>query len=242
MGRMEIVIQFKSLFDQLYEYLSNSIIEGKIKPGEKLIENDLCRQFGISRSPIRECFRVLESEGLITIVPRKGVLIKELTSQDIEEVFPVRASLESLAVKLAIPNIGQKEIGTLQDLIKKMEEALCNRDIRSFLSLNFSFHTILIKASNNKILEKVLKNLGRGLWLRIAFLYYQSSAEELAISNNMHRQILEAIQKKDALFAQRSIEAHINHGKKQLLISFEKKVSLRYNELFSKDNLMETLL
>lgn len=221
---MEASIKLKSLSDQLYEYLSNSIIEGKIKPGEKLVENDLGRQFGISRSPIRECFRILESEGLITIHPRKGTFVRELTSKDIEDVFPVRASLESLAAKLAVPNIKEKEIGIFSDLIIKMEESLGNGDIKSFLRFNFEFHSIFIKASNNQVLEKTLKNLGKGLWLRIAFLYYQAP-EGLNYSNSMHKKIVRAFQRKDVQSVQRLVEEHIDHAKRQLLLSFNKNGS-----------------
>src|SRR5512137_2238156 len=108
---MDAVIKFKSLTDQVYEFLSNSIIEGRIKPGEKLLENELCHQFGISRSPLRECFRILEAEGLINISPRKGAFVREFDRQDLEDVFPVRAVLEGLAARLAVKNIGDKEIG-----------------------------------------------------------------------------------------------------------------------------------
>jgi len=213
---METVIQFKSLSDQLYEYLSNSIIEGKIKPGEKLIENDLSNQFGISRAPIRECFRILESEGLITVKHRKGTFVRELTSKDIEDVFPVRSSLESLAARLAVPNICQKEVKIFDELITKMEEALSSKDIKSFLNLNFAFHRVFIKASNNQLLEKTLRDLGKGLWLRIAFLYYQSP-EGLDVSNNMHKKIAKAFQRKDVTSVQRLVEEHIESATKQLV-------------------------
>jgi len=212
---MEAAIKFRSLTDQIYDYLSTSIIEGKVKPGEQLIENDLCHQFGISRSPLRECFRILESEGLIVILPRKGAFVKELTSKDIEDIFPVRASLESLAARLAVQNIGEKVIGIFDDLITKMDEALSNKDIRSFLRFNFTFHSTFIKTSNNQVLEKTLKNLGRGLWQRIAFLYYQSPSG-LDFSNNMHKEIVKAFRDRDANSAQRLVEEHIDHAKKIL--------------------------
>jgi DNA-binding GntR family transcriptional regulator len=214
---MENIIKFRSLADQLYEYLSNSIIEGTMKPCEKLIENDLCRKFGISRSPLRECFRILESEGLVVIHPRKGTFIRELTSKEIEDVFPVRAILESLAAKLAVPNIGEKEIKLLNELIEKMDEALINNDVNSFLHYNFDFHTIFIKASNNQVLGKTLKNLGKGLWLRIAFLYFQSRSV-LDYSNQMHKEIVKAFQEKDVYSVQRLVEEHIEDAKKQVLI------------------------
>lgn len=216
---MEAVIKFRSLTDQIYEYLSTSIIEGNINQGEKLLENDLCQQFGISRSPLRECFRILESEGLIIIHPRKGAFVRELSKKDIEDVFPVRASLESLAARLAVPNIGEKEIGIFNDLIGKMKEALRNKDIRSFLHFNFNFHSVFIKASNNQVLEKTLRSLGRGLWQRIAFLYYQSPSG-LDFSNNMHKEIVKAFQKKDVHSVQKLVEGHIEHARNQLLSSF----------------------
>jgi len=222
---METVIKFRSITDQIYEHLSTSIIEGKIKPGEKLIENDLGHQFGISRSPLRECFRILESEGLIVIHPRKGTFVRDITIKDIEDVFPVRASLECLAAKLAVKNIGEKEIIVFNDLIVKMEEALRNKDNRSFLHLNFNFHSVFIKASNNHILEKTLKNLGRGLWQRIAFLYYQSPSG-LDFSNNMHKEIVKAFQEKDINSVQRIVEEHIEHAKQQLLKSFSTSSSI----------------
>jgi DNA-binding GntR family transcriptional regulator len=216
---MEASIKFKSLSDQLYDYLSTSIIEGRLKPGEKLIENDLYTRFGISRSPIRECFRILESEGLIVINPRKGTFVRELTPKDIEDVFPVRASLESLAARLAVPNIGVKELEMFDKLIMQMEASLKNNDIRSFLNLNFMFHSIFIKASNNQVLENTLRNLGKGLWLRIAFLYYQSSSG-LDYSNKMHKEIVKGFRQKDSSFVQKLMEEHIEHAKQQLLKHF----------------------
>lgn len=221
-------IKFKSLTDQLFEYLSNSIIEGKLKPGQKLLENELRQQFGVSRSPIRECFRILESEGLVVINPRKGTFVRELTRKEIEDIFSIRLSLESLAAKLAVPNIREKEIDFFNESIKKMEEALRNKDIKSFLRLNYVFHSAFIRASNNQVLEKILGSLGKGIWLRIAFLYYQSRSE-LKSSNKMHKEIVKAFQEKDAGSAQRIVEEHIEHGKRVLLKYFDNK-SILVNE------------
>jgi DNA-binding GntR family transcriptional regulator len=215
-------VNFKSLTEQVYEHLSDLIIEGKLKPGEKLIETDLCHQFKISRSPIRECLRILESEGLVTITPRRGTYVRELTRKDIEEFFPVRASLESLAVKIAIPHIGEKEIGMLNDLTLQMEKALEDKNLRSFVPLNFSFHSMIIKNSRNQVLEKTLKTLGKGFWLRMASMYYQSPLG-LKVSNDMHRQIVQALAKRDVGTAQRLLEEHIDHAKHDLLQSMPEK-------------------
>ncbi|MCK4821377.1 GntR family transcriptional regulator [bacterium] len=220
----EETIQFKTLSVQLYDYLSNSIIEGHLKPGEGLIENDLRERFGISRSPIRECFRILESEGLITIVPRKGTFVRRFTGKEIKDVFPVRAYLESLAAKLATPHIGDKEITILDDLIKKMGNSISNNRVKSFLRHNYNFHTLFIKASKNDVLEKTLVRRGKGFWLRIAFLYYQSPSQ-LIFSNKMHKDILEAFKKGDARSAERLVRKHIEHAKWPLVKFFGQDVS-----------------
>jgi DNA-binding GntR family transcriptional regulator len=218
---MEKVIQFKSLTDQVYGYLSNSIIEGRIKPGEKLLENELCHQFGISRSPLRECFRILEAEGLISISPRRGAFVKEFSRQDLEDVFPVRGVLEALAARSAVHNITEKELEIFDDLIAKMEEALGKKDIKSFLRLNATFHGVFIKASNNKVLERTLKNLGKGIWLRIAFLYYQSPSG-LDFSNKIHKEIVRAFRNKDVEAVQKLVQEHIEDARKQLFILYSK--------------------
>ncbi len=221
---MVSTIKFKSLTDQLYEYLSSSIIEGRYEPGEKIVENDLCHQFGISRSPLRECFRILEAEGLVIIHPRKGTFVRSLTSKDIADTFQVRASLESLAAKLAIPNIGDEEIKNFGELITEMEKALGNKDTRSFIRLNFEFHSIYVNASNNQVLKRILRYLGRGLWLRFAFLYYQSPPA-LALVSQGHKEIVEAFRNRDAVSLQRLIEGHFEDAKKHVLIFFEENNS-----------------
>ena len=211
-------VKFRSLTDQVYEYLSDSIIERKIGPGEKLLEKDLCQKFSISRSPLRECFRILEAEGLITINPRKGAYVTDFSRKDVEDVFLVRSKLEGLAAKLAIQNLTEKEITTLNDLIIKMDEAIRKRETRSFLQLNDRFHNIFIKASNNEILEKTLKSLGKGIWLRIPFLYFQSQSA-LDLSNRKHKEIVEAFTKKDPVSVERLVEEHMEHSKNHLLSS-----------------------
>lgn len=209
-------IKFRSLADQVYEYLSDSIIEGKIKPGEKLVEKDLSQKFGVSRSPLRECFRILEADGLITINPRKGTYVKDFSRKEVEDVFLVRATLEALAAKLAIQNITEKEIATLNDLVTRMDEAITKGNTKSFYELNIFFHNLFIKAANNEVLEKTLNTLRKGIWLRITFLYFNSPSA-LTPSNNKHREIVEAFVKKDPVSVERLVEEHVEHTKDHVL-------------------------
>lgn len=217
---MNDVIKIKSTADQVFEYLSNAIIEGRIKPGEQLIEADLCRQLNVSRSPLRECLRMLESEGLIVIHARRGIFVETITKEMMQNAFPVRAALESLAAKLALPNITEKELIVFHDLVKRMDEAIIKKDIKAFLDFNSSFHSMFIKAAHNSILEKTIRNLGKRTWFRLAYIYYQSPMS-LELSNEKHREIVKAFEQKDVLSVQRAIEDHIEHAKQELLRGFE---------------------
>jgi len=221
----EDLIKFRTLADQLYDYLSNSIIEGTLKPGERLVERQLQERFGISRSPIRECFRILESELLITILPRKGAFVRGFTVKEIEDIFPIRAYLESLAAKLAARHIDDSEIKVLDNLVEKMDTAANSNQIKSFLRYNYIFHSIFIKASKNDVLNRTLLPLGKGLWLRFAFLYYQSSSSELIFSNKKHKNIVDAFKKKDAHSAERLVRKHIEHAQLPILTSLKQSVS-----------------
>ncbi len=209
-------VRFMSLADQVYEYLSASIIEGKIMGGERLVEKDLSQKFSISRSPLRECFRILESEGMITINSRKGAYVRDFSRKDIEDVFLVRATLEALAAKLAVQNITEKEIATFNDLLTKMDEAITKGDTKSFFEFNDAFHNVFIDASNNEILKKNLENPGKGVWHRVAFLYFNSPSA-LVLSNEKHKEIVKAFIKKDSVLIERLVEEHIEDSKNHLL-------------------------
>ena len=151
---------------------------------------------------------------------------RNVTSKDIEDIFPVRASLESLAAGLAVPNINEKEIEIFNDLIIKMENSLPEKDIKSFLRFNYIFHSVFIKACGNQVLERTLKNLGKGVWLRVAFLYYNSPSG-LNVSNNMHKKIAEAFQNKNPVSVEKFVNEHMEHAKQELMIGLETNQVIR---------------
>ncbi len=215
-AELNSTVKFRSLADQIYDHLFQSIISGRLKAGEKLVENELCKEFGISRAPIRESFRILESEGLIVIQPRKGTYVKALTREDIEEAFAVREALESLAAKLAVPHLTETEMNTLANLIKEMDAAIKKKDSESFRKANVSFHEVFIKASRNKTLLNILEIMGKGIWMRISSMYYQS-IEGFPLSNSAHKEIWKAYKNKDGVRIKKLVEEHIEHARDRLL-------------------------
>jgi DNA-binding GntR family transcriptional regulator len=195
------------LVEQISEFLTNAIIEGRLENGQRLIENDLQRKFGVSRAPIRESFRILEKKGLVTIISRKGTFVRKITQKDVEENFPIRAVLEGLAARMAISHLTLKDIEGMELALSKMTEAARKNDFKSYLKYHSEYHSIFINASKNDTLTGVLEHLRRqAIWFRFSYLYIQESFE---YAIRVHREILDLFIKKDANRLEALVKQHI---------------------------------
>jgi DNA-binding GntR family transcriptional regulator len=180
------------LGDQVALILTEAILEGKLKGGDRLIEVELQKHFGVSRSPLREAFRNLEKKGLVTIIPRKGTFVKRITRKDIEENLPVRATLEGLAARETHKRITDKILSEMTRTLSRMENAAACADTRAYWKHHLLFHDLFINASDNKVLINILKTLRiHSLWHRFSYRYYQ---EDLQKSMAVHRDILDLLQ------------------------------------------------
>ena len=167
---------------------------GRFKGGDQLLEDSLKIEFGISRTPLREAFRVLEKEGLVEILPRKGTFVKRISRQDIEENFPVRAILEGLAARLAYENLKDQNINEMEEVVEYMKEAAQRKDFIDYAKNHIAFHEIFINASGNETLIALLHNLRmHTLWHRYTHHYYK---EDFRNSLKIHRQIIDLFKEK----------------------------------------------
>jgi DNA-binding GntR family transcriptional regulator len=209
LGDKDFNLQFPlSLVEQITEYLANEIIEGKVKNGQQLVENELQRKFGISRGPIREAFRVLEENGFLTSVPRKGTFVREISQKDIEDNFAVRSHLESFAASLAAPFMRDRDIEGMELALSGMKESAGNNDFKSHLKHHGDFHTIFINASKNDVLIKILENLRRqATWFRFSYVHLTEEPFEYALS--VHREILDLFKKRDAPGVESLVRKHV---------------------------------
>jgi len=161
------------LVENISEILTDAIVKGIFKGGDQLVEDDLRQQFGVSRSPIREAFRILEKKGLVEILPRRGAFVKKITARDIKEHFPVRSILEGLAAKEAYPRMSREDIGSLSRILENMKHAAAAGDAKQYLTQHMKFHETFIFASDNKLLINLLNTLRRhSLWYRFSYRYY----------------------------------------------------------------------
>lgn len=199
-----------SLVGQITEFLKNSIIEGQLKSGQRLVENELQRKFKVSRGPIRESFRILEKNGLLINIPRKGTYVRKITKKFIEETFPIRALLEGFASRIAVSHLKIKDIKEMELALSNMTDAVNKNDFKSYLKYHSKFHEIFIKASGNEMLIEILENLrNQAVWFRythLAISLVEESFEDLVL---VHRKILDCFIKKDEHSVEEQVKNHI---------------------------------
>ena len=196
-----------SLVEQIVEFLKQAAIEGRVKEGARLSENELQRILGVSRSPIREAFRVLEKTGLVTIIPRRGTFVQRINKKSIEENFTIRAWLEGLAARLATERLDQKDLKDMESSFSKMRQSVRKRNFRNYLKSHAEFHDTFIKASKNDTLIKISDNLRiRVIWHRFMFNYVR---ENCAYGLQVHGEILRLFKKKDAIQVEKLVKEHI---------------------------------
>jgi len=183
----QIDLRANVLGEQVSRILSDAILEGVLKGGDRLVEAELQKKFGISRSPLREAFRDLEKKGLVVIVPRKGTFVKCITQKDIEDNFPVRSVLEGLAAKEAYGKIGPKGKKKLVQMLQVMDRAVEKRDIKLYWKHHLHFHETFINACGNDVLIGILQTLRmHSMWYQFCYQYYQ---EDLQKSLAVHQKI-----------------------------------------------------
>jgi DNA-binding GntR family transcriptional regulator len=196
-----------SLVEQITEFLTSAILEGRLENGQRLVENELQRKFGVSRAPIRESFRILEKNGLVVIIPREGTYVRKITQKDIKENFPIRACLEGLAARLATSNLESKSIEGMELALSRMTEEAKNNNFKSYFKYHNEYHEIFINVSRNDTLIEIIENLRRqAVWFRFSYLWHQENFE---YAIQVHREILELFIKKDAEKVESLVKEHI---------------------------------
>ena len=149
-----ITLGFKkeSVASSIAEFLRNAMINGLYKPGDKLKEKDICGELNVSRTPLREAFRILQSEGLLTYSSHHGVMVTPFSVEDIKNLWEIRFALEVMATKKAVDNMTDKDFQELRRLQNQFEE-LDAKDKTNIIRVNSNLHMHIIKAANNNRLE-----------------------------------------------------------------------------------------
>ncbi|HHY78113.1 MAG TPA: GntR family transcriptional regulator [Clostridiales bacterium] len=200
--------------NQIYEKLRQDILDEKYERGQSLVEQKLAKEFGVSRTPIREVLRQLELDGLVESIPNRGVFVVGITKEDINHIYAIRERMEGLAALWAAEKISSDELKQLEEIYSLMEFYTEKGDADQVAKLNTQFHEVIFTAASSKYLKIILKNLQVYIqWARHSSLKVpgrlQAALEE-------HKAILEAFKNRDGALAEKLIMEHVNNSRKNL--------------------------
>lgn len=194
--------------------IRKDILSGKLTPGTKLDQNQLKERFGVSVIPLREALKRLQSEGYVDIVPHRGVRVKPLCREEIEDLYLVRAEIEALAARLALDKLSDADIEELKKLFEQMSKLTAGRAYKRVLNLNHRFHYIIYRACGHRHLLEMLDDL----WNRSSryrnLVTVRPSRARQAIEE--HRRILDACIKRDPVALSEAIRHNIDETRKTL--------------------------
>ncbi|MBI5032553.1 MAG: GntR family transcriptional regulator [Chloroflexi bacterium] len=200
-------VTYRTMQGIVYDTIREAILEGRYKPGQRLVADDLAKELGVSRMPIREALQRLEVIGLVTSAPHRGTSVSELSEIEIIEIYHIRAVLEGLAARLATPHLTCTHHQQLNDLLIQMEQSTSTQEIDQILQLNHAFHLIIWNAADAPRLLVLMENLyDASRRFRRTSLQVPGRLAQIA---QEHRKMLKALMQRDVDLAERyAIEHH----------------------------------
>jgi len=204
-----------TLREKILEHIRDAIISGALKAGSRVSEPELADRYGISRTPIREAFRQLESEGYLTVIPRRGAVVSEFSQKDVEDFYAIKSILEGYAARQACLKLTDKELDKLQANNDRLAELADHNDIKTFFKIHNDFHDMFIKAADNeKLRELITSVVARFQRLRFTSL---SLPGRMKIVIQEHGKIIEAFRRRDAEAAEMLVRKNAEYGGRVLL-------------------------
>ncbi len=206
-----------------YDVIRDAILSGRYAAGKRLVADEVAKELGVSRMPVREALHRLEGAGLISLTPHKGAVVSELSEAEIVEIYHIRAVLDGLAARLAAAHLTSADLARLHDLLDQMERAAKAEELKTLLTVNRKFHTVIWTAARAPRLQELLENL------------YDASQRFRNISvllpgrldriTQEHRLIARALGRGDAAAAERHAIEHHEGTARRLLRSFGGELS-----------------
>jgi DNA-binding GntR family transcriptional regulator len=202
--------------ERAYEYLKSAILSDRIHPGERLAEEHLAKEMGVSRTPVREALHKLESEGLIKALETRGFIVSKDSREEVEELFDMRAILEGYGLRVISEKVSENLLEQLNGFIEKAEDALRRKQIREIFKWNTQFHDTLHRMlAEKKRLHRLLVNVRKYvLRYRENTLQYPDGGRRAL---DGHRKIVMALRLKDPDLCERVMREHIQEAKEDAL-------------------------
>ena len=201
----------KPLREVVYDRLKMQILEGRIVPGTRMMEVSLAEEMDVSRTPVREAIRMLETDGLVVIEPRRGAYASEISVHDMIDTLTVRETLESLAASIAAVNIKPEEIELLREMLEEYTVAVDRGLVHEMIESDEKFHSAIVRFSRNKTLIRVCEAV-QEMALRFRYLYYDNFLRYKTMPNE-HADIIMAIENGNSEEAAAVAKGHISRLK-----------------------------
>lgn len=196
----------KSFASRIYELLMNEIITGKLKEGERIVESELARTYGISRPPVREALLMLELDGLLRLIPYKGFEVSTITARDARDSLEMKGLIEGYAARACALRNDSELVALIGAALEAMERQVEEGNLQGILEENFNFHQLMVKSAEN---DKLLK-FYESLTISIRRFYAMGLTKERSWKSSLleHKQVLVAIRKGDPELAEKMARRH----------------------------------
>ncbi|MDR3535155.1 MAG: GntR family transcriptional regulator [Acetobacteraceae bacterium] len=201
---------------ELARTLSDRIIFLELQPGTHLMEDVLCAEYNVSRSPVREAFRALESDGLVMRLARRGVRVTPMGRRDLQEVYACRVVLEGLAAREAAQHATESDLAGMRTLLASMAQALEGEHVRAFFDSNVAFTSAIHAASSNRTLMRIAAGIEKQA-LRYRYVAHSHTRKMLEASYQGHSEVFEAIAQRKPDIAERCGQASIQRAEAVIL-------------------------
>jgi DNA-binding GntR family transcriptional regulator len=206
----------RTVVEYALETLRSGIKEGRYAPGQRLIEADLVRELEVSRGPVREALHRLAGVGLVMIEPHRGVIVRRLSRKDVDALYEVREVVEGLAARLAAKNVKNRNgAKKLRALMQKMRKARRGKDVSGYMEVNEELHQHIVELSGNSWLVHLVDHMHLHTF-RLGFSQLMVSLEDLAVSEDEHEKVIEAILDGDLQKSERAMRTHVRNSAKMV--------------------------
>ncbi len=206
---------YKPLRDVVFENIRSAIMEGTLKPGERLMEIQLAEQLGVSRTPVREAIRKLELEGLVIMLPRKGAYVASISKKDLVDILEVRIGLEGLAAYYSAERITEEGLKKIEKISEELKEYVCKNDIENILKKDEEFHNCIFESTGNARLKSMMFSVWETVYrFRLKYMSDYNSAVNIV---EEHNKIIEALKKGNADLAEKLAKEHIEKAEQFMI-------------------------
>jgi DNA-binding GntR family transcriptional regulator len=204
----------RTLAALVQERIRDAILKQTLRPGARIDQNKLAEQLQVSLAPIREALKDLESEGLVTIYPRRGAFVTEMSADDLDKLYFARALIEGETIFHAVPRLTDDDLTRLGSYVAAMRQATLEADVSTYITLNRQFHLDIYNPLDNPHLLQVIENF----WKRSELYRYHlmTATHDTERVHREHEAILDACHRRDQAAAREMAILHIRHTQEEL--------------------------